>query len=270
MAIINGRGRVGARPSSGGGTPSYDADALAFFTANSTLTDTAQKNAINQFVLDLKSNNLWTLGKFLNFMFLGDSTRVKYNLFNPVDSNSAYRLTLASGFNFSSNGIQGNGTTAYIRTYFIPSSVWTINEGTYGFYSRTNQIRQEADMGAYLSSISGFRRHGPSNKQYYELNTNSWYDVHVNNIRTDGHHMVTRNSSSNARGFRNGVKVITNSAPTNVNQSNEIFLASMNVWGAPSTKQYTLFYAFDGLTDAQSINLNTCVTTLMTTLGINV
>ena len=267
MAIINGQGRVGVRVTPG--VPSYDADTQAFFTA-SGITDLTQKSAINQFVLDLKNYSLFTKGKFLNFMFLGDSTRCKFNLFNPVNSDSAYRLGFSNGFTFTSQGVQGNGASSYIRTYFTPSSVWSINEGTYGFYSRTNQIRQEADMGAYLSSISGFRRHGPSNKQYYELNTNSWYDVHVNNIRTDGHHCVTRNSSANARGFRNNVKVITNTAPTHSNQTNEIYLSSMNVWGAPSNKQYSLFYAFDGLTDSQYLDLNTCVQTLMTTLGINV
>ena len=57
--IINGRGRVGARPSSGGGTPSYDADSLAFFTAAS-ITDLTQMSAVNTLVTGLKSNNLWT------------------------------------------------------------------------------------------------------------------------------------------------------------------------------------------------------------------
>ena len=261
--------QYGVIASSGGS--SYDPNAQAFFTA-SGITDLTQKTAINQFVLDLKSNSLWTLGKFLNFGFLGDSTRVKYNFFSPLDLDSSYRLSFSSGFTFSANGIQGNGVSSYIRTYFTPSNVFDINHGTYGFYSRTNQLRTEADMGAYLigPSISGFHTDGPGNNQYYELNTHNWYNVHLNNINTSGNHLVTRTSSANARAFRNGVKIQTNTAPTNINQTNEIYLASMNGLGYSSSKQYTLFYCFDGLSDAQAVLLDNCIQTLMTTLGLNV
>ncbi len=96
----------------------YDTDAQAFFTVNSTLTDTVQKDAINQFVLDLKSNSLWTLGKYLYLGFLGDSTKVKYNLFSPASN----VLTISSGWTYDAQGMQGNGTSAYAQTGFIPNT----------------------------------------------------------------------------------------------------------------------------------------------------
>ncbi len=47
-----GYGAIGATTKLSSGGSAYDSDAQAFFTANSTLTDTAQKNAINQFYID--------------------------------------------------------------------------------------------------------------------------------------------------------------------------------------------------------------------------
>ena len=41
------------------------------------------------------------------------------------------------------------------------------------------------------------------------------------------------------------------------------------IW-SPSSKQFTFSYIDNGLTATQVANLNTCVNTLMTTLGINV
>lgn len=249
----------------------YDSNALTFLN-NANITDVNHKTFINQFVLDLKSYSLYSLGKFFYFTFLGSSSKVKFNLFNPLDSDSAYRLSFSSGFTFSTSGIQGNGTNSYIRTFFVPSTVFDVNNGTYGFYSRTNQSRIESDMGAYLSGplVTGIRTSNAGFDQYYELNTNSWYNAHLNGVNTSGNHLVTRNSSGNCRGFRNSTKIITNTAPTISVQTNEIHLSSMNVLGGSSNKQYTCFYCFDGLTDTQATNLNTCIENLMINLGLNV
>ena len=61
---------------SSGGVVSYDSDAQAFFTA-SGITDLTQKNAVNQLVLDLKSNSLWTKIKAL-YPIVGGNANTKF------------------------------------------------------------------------------------------------------------------------------------------------------------------------------------------------
>ena len=82
------------KPRKAGGV-SYDADAQTFFTAAS-ITDTTQKSAVNQLVLDLKSANIWTKFKAIYPFVGGTSTTHKYNLVKPTDSDAAYRLSCST------------------------------------------------------------------------------------------------------------------------------------------------------------------------------
>ena len=63
--------------------PVYDTDAQAFFTAvaggGDTLT-TTEKDATNQFVLDLKSAGIWTAMDLIYPFVGGTSTSTKWNL----------------------------------------------------------------------------------------------------------------------------------------------------------------------------------------------
>lgn len=114
----------------GGG---YDPDAQAFITA-AGLTDTGQKDAINDLVLDLKSASLWS--KLLAFYpFVGGSASShKYNLMDPQDTNAAYRLTFNGTVNHTSNGIQSS-SGGYADTNWAPSSTTSIWEkGCFGYY----------------------------------------------------------------------------------------------------------------------------------------
>jgi len=94
-----------------GGAAAFDADAQAFFTAAS-ITDSTQKSAVNQLVLDLKSYNIWTKIKALYPIVGGSASSHAVNLKTP----GTYNLTFATGVTHSSTGMTGNGTSGYANT----------------------------------------------------------------------------------------------------------------------------------------------------------
>ena len=105
------------KPRKAGGV-SYDADAQTFFTAAS-ITDTTQKSAVNQLVLDLKSANIWTKMKAIYPIVGGSASSHAVNLKTP----GTYNLTYATGMTHSSTGMTGNGTSGYANTSITPKYV---------------------------------------------------------------------------------------------------------------------------------------------------
>lgn len=265
---IYGRTRVGIRVPSGG-APSYDSNAQAFFTANSTLTDTAQKNAINQFVLDLKANSLWTIGRYMYLGFLGDSTRVKYNLFNP----SSNILTLSSGWTYDSQGMQGNGTSAYANTGYQPSAE--------GFYVNNNNkslfIYSQSDIDGVKADIGNQGDYGirdvlfprSSNLFYGTLSYNGSYSTA--NTNSQGLFITSRTASNTTKFYKGSTLLATKTELGDANPTRTDYLGAYNENGTAnyfSNRKITLYGRMRGLDATQVSNLNTCIETLLTTLSI--
>ncbi len=133
--------------------PSYDADAQAFFTAvaggGDTLT-TTEKDATNQFVLDLKSAGIWT-GMDLIYPFVGGTaTSTKWNLKDPQDTDAAFRITWQNPGNgtFSADGVKGDGGTFAGNTHLVPSAVFSSNPRHLSAYANLADAGNSYDMGA--------------------------------------------------------------------------------------------------------------------------
>jgi hypothetical protein len=120
-------------------------DAQAFLTATG-ITNPTEVDALKQLVLDLKTNNLWSNMYAIYPVLGGTATTHKYNLKDPQDLDSSYRLTFSSGWTHSSNGMTPNGS-AYADTHLIPSAVQTQYNTAYGYYSRTNIQATQIDLG---------------------------------------------------------------------------------------------------------------------------
>lgn len=260
-----GIGAIGATTKRSSGV-AIDADAQAFFTANSTLTDTAQKNAINQFVLDLKSNSLWTLGKYMYLGFLGDSTKVKYNLFAP----SSNVLTISSGWTYDTQGMQGNGVSTYAQTGFIPSVSASQNDKSLFVYSQTDVDQFSADLGANSFNQMDVLLTKHSSNMQFRMSFNGWQ--YLSNTGTSkGLQLVSRTASNVTRGYNKAVLLGTDTATSNGQSTAQEFLGACGDGGTPiwfSTRKITLYGRMRGLDATQVSNLNTCINTLLTTLSI--
>jgi hypothetical protein len=243
-----------------------DADAQSYFTANSTLTDATQKNAINQFVLDLKSNSLWTLGKYLYLGFLGDSTKVKYNLFAP----SSNVLTLSSGWTYDSQGMQGNGTSAYAQTGFIPNTSATQNSKSLFVYSQTDSDQLGADIGNDNTIYQDHLLPKFSGNMYARLSFNGWQTL-TNAGTSKGLQLVSRTSSTVTKGYNKTTLLGTDTSASNGQSTVQDYLGAYNGNGTPtwySSRKISIYGRMDGLDATQEANLNTCINTLLTTLSI--
>jgi hypothetical protein len=114
---------------------SFDADAVAFFnrvtTAGGTLS-TTEKQAVNQLVLDLKANSLWTPMKAVYPMVGASAASCAQNL-----KSSSFTGTFSSGWTFASTGVTPNGTSAFMNTNFNTNTNQTVNNFSLSAYVRT-------------------------------------------------------------------------------------------------------------------------------------
>jgi len=123
----------------------FDVDAQAFFdrvtVAGGTLS-TTEKQAVNQLVLDLKANSLWTPMKAIYPMVGASAAACAQNL-----KSSSFTGTFTSGWTFASTGVTGNGTSSYMDTSLVPSVSLTLNSTHLSYYSRTNNSYNASEIG---------------------------------------------------------------------------------------------------------------------------
>lgn len=260
------------------GGASTDADAQAFITA-AGITNATQQSAVNQLVLDLKGYSIWTKMKAIYPIVGGTATTHKWNLKDPRDLDAAFRLTFATGYTHSSNGMLPNGTSAYADTKFKPSvNGMTTTSGHISIYSRTNVEQTSCDFGSSTSPGVGAIS-APEQvilTRYTALGFVSVYgdynsNLQVANANSQGFYITNRNSATNTTGYKNGVRVI-NAAATSGLANLVLVISAETQNGAPgisrySTRQIAFASIGDGLTDTEAANFYTAVQNYQTTLA---
>lgn len=254
--------------------PTYDADAQAYFTANTAITSTADKNAINTFYLGLKSDGVYTK---INAMYLplwGSASANKWNLKNPVDTNGAFRLTFSTGWTHASTGMTPNGTSAYADTY-LSTSVLGLDTGHLSYYSRTNSTITGIEMGALKNTPNSYTelscRYSTSGSAVRY--NNGGVPTYFANTDSRGYYIGLRTASNVLKLFRNGTSVQSLTTASSATTTNTIYIGAINnalVAGLFSNRQCCFSSIGTGLTDTESTNLSSRVNTLMTYFGINI
>ena len=123
----------------------YDTDAYEFLEA-AQITNTATRTGINNFVKNLKNYNLWDKISGLYPLVGGTIYSEKFNLKDPRDSDSAYRL------NFNTGSGYFNGSV-YYKTFFNDNGVIFWGSGDYAdtfINAKTNL----PDFSAHLAYLS--------------------------------------------------------------------------------------------------------------------
>ena len=261
------------KPKKAGGV-SYDADASAFFTAAS-ITDTTQKSAVNQLVLDLKSYNIWAKMKALYPIVGGSAGSHAVNLKTP----GTYNLTFSTGWTHASTGM--TPASAYADTALAPSTAFSATDNKHlSYYSRTN-----AGTAGNSSSIgsdngtTGFCRF--SIRSAAANNRNSVYGgtngTATATAETDsrGFYQSSRSSSTASAFYKNGNNIATGSTTTG---STSQITQTLLIGGARSGASITYYdnkeCAFasigDSLDATEAANFYTAVQAYQTTLSRNV
>ena len=252
----------------GGGN---DPAAQAFIDATGISGTTA--TAINQLVLDLKSNSLWDKMTAIYPLVGGTSSSTSYNL----KDTTTYQVTWNGGITFATDGVTGNGTTGYGLTGLNPTTAGLYSSGAHlSQYTRTNGKSGVYDMGGNQypavqpSAEWMIARFG--NDRYTAFGNVVPGSPYVIATTTDYTGFFVGSSNGTATIYRNGSSLASASRSYTVANFNFPILGATGSGGISefSDRQYAWFSIGLYLDGTETSNFNTCVTTFQTTLGRNV
>ncbi len=248
-------------------------DAWAFLDA-AAITSSRQQRAVIELVRGLKHAQLWTKMKAIYPFVGGTATTHKYNLKDPRDADAAFRLTFNGGWTHASTGGLPNGTNAYADTFFIPSSQLSSSSAHLTIYNRSDTNNQATDFGSIGSGSNRFLIHarydGTAYADCFNFNTNR---ISILQSSSTGYYVVTRNSSTSLKLFRNNAQIgstITNTSSglTSVTFSMGIAAYNSSTGFAGFNDRECAFVTLgDGLTDTDATNLYNIVQRYQTSLG---
>jgi len=250
---------------------SIDPDAQAFLTATG-ITDSTISAAINTLCLDLKGNNLWNKMKAVYPFVGGTATTHKWNLKDPQDTNTAFRLTFHGGITHTINGIIG-AVNGYANSYLIPSNVLNLNSTHISYYSRTTQVNSgNVEMGTNVVGNQGgtllIIKYSDGNA-YFRVNSPASYITYTN-TDSKGFYMSNRTAVGVINGWKNNIKVANGTFGSGITSNLSILLNAWNNQGSItdfSQKNCAFSSIGDGLDDTEAANFYTIVQNFQTTLS---
>ena len=255
-------------------TSPYDASAAAYFSA-AGITSSSIKTAINNFVVSLKAQGLWS--RFYAFYPIVESlTKSSYNLVAPAN----YQITWADTPTFSGNAISFNGTTQYGNTNFSPIAVagFSMSDVSFGLWDATGfNSRTEVPMGTTQNV-------GADRIRAVWFNTNNNILDIMSNDDLNGRVVFTgqavgfwhfQKNATNTQVYKDGNLVASAGISSGaVIPTNKIFVGATSD-GSPgantpalySQKTYKFFYQAKAFTGPELITLNSLLVTLNSQLS---
>jgi hypothetical protein len=249
-----------------------DADAQAFVT-NAGIVDQVEANAINNLVIGLKADGLWTKMKAVYPFVGGSNTSTSYNLKNTAQ----YQISWNGGWTWNNNGVTGNGVNGWGNTGLVPNSALTLNSTHQSLYIRNTGNLGVDDFGSATNGTTSLMRMIVKNS-----GTNDHIIDHYSTAQritgtvsdSTGFFVVSRENSTSLKSKRNDVSLGTNtSSNTGTLPTHALYLGALNNIGTAvnyTARNYAFASVGDGLTDTDATNLNSRVTTFQTALNRNV
>jgi hypothetical protein len=241
-----------------------DPDAQAFFdrvtTAGGSLSNT-EKNAVNQLVLDMKDDGIWTKMKAIYPMVGASAAACAQNL-----KSSSFTGNFISGGTYASTGYKTNGS-GYMETNIYPSADLSQNSTHLSYYSRTNINGPFVDMGIGRSPQL-FILYNYSGSAFKAINRAESVSG-TSFSPTTSLLIANRPNSTTEKHYLAGSLVDTLSVSSTGINANMIFLGAYNRTGAEWRTDHECAFASigDGLTDTQASDLYTAVQSFQTTLS---
>lgn len=250
-----------------------DSDAAAFISA-AGITNCTQKVAIDNLVISLKSNGLWTKMKAIYPFVGGTAFSHKWNLKDPRDLDAAFRLAYIGTQIHNANGYTTNGIPNDCANSFLNpiTDLASLDSAHMSIYSRTDiTSTSNADFGCASNTNIRFMmemRHsdGRIYNDMYGATVNRMSAATANSL---GLFVGNRTSSTVANTWRNSTKLTTDSTTrTTSPPSIPMYVGGVNGFGAASNARTYCFATIgDGLTDADVANLYTIIQAYETALG---
>jgi hypothetical protein len=209
----------------------YDPDAQNFFTATG-ITNTGLRSAVNDLVLDLKSNSLWTPMDII-YPFVADnlgalSTQFSYNLKNTGSFQGTFSNPLTNsnfnGFSSSAVGVTSptfNTNAIYMEIPYVPQTQRPSGPIHFSLYTTTDGNAGNAqDMGAYVNNsalsilITGRFKSGANSTAAMYVASSNYADS--TGTPRNGYYIARYDTSASPRGqmVRQGINFVSSNATT--------------------------------------------------------
>lgn len=252
----------------------YDPDAEAFFNAAGIVNGT-QRDAINELVVDLKSENLWPKFSALYPFVGGTASSHSYNLINP----STFQITWNGTVTHNSNGITGDGSTGYGDTGYNPVSESASSMNfSLSVYTRgptaangTTRVDLSAQESNTKTTTIGWLNGGTWAAGVVAAAAGSTSFVpESNTTQREGLNSVIVNGSVTQAYYNQGTLIGTRNKTDSGHPNYSIYVIAQNASGtagAFSLKNVALSAIGQGRSDAEELSFATIVQKFQTALG---
>lgn len=254
----------------GSSSVGYDANALAYIEA-ANLSDSAQKDAINTFVVGMKAASLWSssLFKFIYPFIGGSESSHSINLMSP----GTFTIEFNGTMTHDANGVQWDGAS-YGDTNFVPWDHLTQNSEHYSFYSRSSTAGNGYDIGSAHSTgqyqWSGIAFYNNDVYAFINNANSATATVSVRVANGSGLWLASRTSQNSLKLYNNDTKIGENTDSNIwVRSNNNIYVGATNI-GSPiqhTDRQMAFASAGGGLDESQQLAFYTLVNALQLALG---
>jgi hypothetical protein len=234
-----------------------DADAQAFINA-AAIDDQVQANAINNLVIGMKADGLWTKMKAIYPVVGGIASSHAVNLKTP----GTYNLTnLNTGWTHSANGMTSLNTFA--GTGIQPSTVLGLDDAHLSYFT-TGFI--DSTQACMIGSFNSPNRLAIYSGGLYGVNSAAW-SSYTYSGGTQKFRIISRLSST-VQKFANNGTIQTATLNSSARPTANIELARLGGFGGDAFNGICKFASVgDGLTDTDITNFNIRVTIYQTALS---
>jgi hypothetical protein len=234
-----------------------DPDAVTLIAAMTTTPDAARQQVISDHIVALKAAGIWSQLDIYYIMAAHHEQASRLNWKSPGD----FTLTANGGITFTvDRGWQGNGSTGYLDTGWIPATHgvnYTLNDASFGVYSRTDTQGPYTDMSAnssILSRLSNVSLWNNTGQFHTRVNQASAGNVVVGSSSSLGFYVARRTASAAQQNLRNGSVTGSNTTSSTAATEREFFIGARNDNGAAvefSPRQYTAAFTGAAMSEAQ-------------------
>ena len=181
--------------------PSFDADALDFFS-RADIADSTQQAAVNNLVLALKAVGIWAKMRALYPFVGGNAATHSHNLIS-----SSHQIVWLNNM-MHDDGITGNAANAWGDTQ-LNISTTTLGSIAFGAYNKTNSSSGGPDICAIQPPNEyGIFPAWTDSHFYGNVGVaNTYVDVDVGTSNRKGFYVMTRQSQSVWKAFKNGTQL---------------------------------------------------------------
>jgi hypothetical protein len=229
--------------------------------------------ATNTLFVDLKSNGLYSKIDAMYPFIGGTANSSMFNAKNPINSDSAFRLTYnGSGFSYSNTiGFQSAGNvSSFADTYYNPTVETTAADQHISIYTKTNVTAPVPCIGSFDGNEVGIYPNFNNTTLFYPVirASGQGYQNYSQPLQPGIGYFIATTDGTNVIGTKNGTVVVNAGQVPGLTNLNH-YIGDCNGNGSPAAGQYIFATIGKALTTGETTTLSNIVNAFQTSLGRN-